>query len=457
MSRLPLDNLKNDLTFVIQNQIKNMRLIAYINEEFTSKGLEIEIPTMLFNGEAVIDVLENIEVLALSKACYKFLKESDIVLKGININPDEYFESGFITDYELYTAPQEKKNPVVIFDECRKIDAKNYWVYLTAEQHLNLRKNGNVKYFKGIQRMEKIVTLPSGLKIKKINTNPKGIKSMIEKLKKHKLKPTSIAFALLTYEDKKPKVTFKSEYKNTGTLRIETNFDRKSDNYAPLIIPDGYHRWTSYCDAYAEDDKIKEGLGVHIYFMSEAEAKQYVSDVFERNETDEEYKESLNDTSGSGTFINTIIENSDILRNNVSNTITEWKEIKNSLTYLGVLKECAKYTNINFQDEVTMEREAIKIGKIIDIMLNYIISNHFENEIKNAIDTFILAPNTFVGYIAIANLLKDNKDYKFLVGDIADKLISIKENLIHTLKLDVKNCDVEKIYNYFENVAKEVL
>lgn len=459
-NKLPINKLKDNLTYVIQNQVKNTRLLTAINNEFTSKGFDITVPTMLFNGEVTVDVLEQDEIIALAVSSYNFLTNVDIEIK-VNINPNDYFTDKIMTEYELHSAKKEQRNNVVVFDECRKIDANNYWVYLNAEQLLKLRKERNVQYFQGIQRMAKIVELPNGLKIKKTNVNPKGIKTMNTRVKEHTLRPTSISFALLLTEGKDPIYTFTAEYKNTGKLKIETNFDRNSENYAPLIIPDGFHRFTSYCDAMAEvGDKVKkEGLGVHIYLMTVPEAKQYVADVFERNETDEEYKESLSNNDNSLVFVENIISNSNILRDNVVNTITEYKEFTNSLTYIGILKDVAKYTEINTKDEVTCEKEGRKIAKVVDAMLGYMISTFFENDINNMKNTQLLAPNTFAGYIAIANLLKDNANFRGISGEIADKLVGLKDNLFNKLKLDekVKETEAEKIYRYFENIAKEVI
>lgn len=459
-NKLPINKLKDNLTYVIQNQVKNTRLLTAINNEFTSKGFDITVPSMLFNGEVTVDVLEQNEIIALAFSMYKFLSNADIDMK-VNIDPNDYFTNKILTDYELHSAPKEKRNNVVVFEECRKIDANNYWVYLSAEQLYDLRKNRNVQYFQGIQRMAKIVELPNGLKIKKTNVNPKGIKEMNERLsKKHDLRPTNIAFALLLVDGKDPIYNFTSEYKNTGKLRIETDFDRNSEHYAPLIIPDGHHRNTAYCDAFAEHGKkVKEGLGVNIYLMTVPEAKQFVADVFKRNETDEEYIESLGNEDNSLVFVENIITNSNILRDNVVNTISEYKEFKNSLTYLGILKDIAKYTEINIQDEVTCEKEGRKIAKVIDAMLSYMISTYFENDIENMRNTSLLSANIFAGYIAIANLLKDNSSFRGLAGEIADKLVSEKEKISHKLKLDekVKESESEKIYRYFENLAKEVI
>ena len=459
-NKLPINKLKDNLTYVIQNQVRNTRLLTAINNEFTSKGFDITVPSMLFNGEVTVDVLEQDEIIALAFSMYKFLSNADIDIK-VNIDPNDYFTDKILTEYELHSAPKDKKNNTVIFDECRKIDANNYWWYGSAEELLKLRKDRNVQYFQGIQRMAKIVELPNGLKIKKTNVNPKGIKSMNRRVKEHTLRPTSISFALLLIDGKDPEYSFTPEYKNTGKLRIETNFDRNSENYAPLIIPDGFHRWTSYCDACAEvGDKVKkEGLGVHIYLMTVPEAKQYVADVFERNETDEEYTESLKNEDNSLMFVENVISNSNILRDNVVNTMSEYKEFKNSLTYLGILKDVARYTEINIQDEVTCEKEGRKIAKVIDAMLSYMISTYFENNIINMKNTTLLAPNTFAGYIAIANLLKDNSNFRGIAGEIADKLIGEKEKISHQLKLDekVKENEAEKIYRYFENIGKEVI
>ena len=67
-------------------------------------------------------------------------------------------------------------------------------------------------------------------------------------------------------------------------------------------------------------------------------------------------------------------------------------------------------------------------------------------------NTSLLAPNTFAGYIAIANVLKDNSNFRGIAGEVVDKLIGEKDTLSQKLKLDekVKISEAEKIYRYFE-------
>jgi hypothetical protein len=87
------------------------------------------------------------------------------------------------------------------------------------------------------------------------------------------------------------------------------------------------------------------------------------------------------------------------------------------------------------------------------------ISSHFDNDIDKMKNTSLLSPNTFAGYIAVANLLKDNSNFRGIAGEVADKLINEKETLSHKLKLNekIKDKDAEKIYRYFENIVKEVI
>ena len=67
-------------------------------------------------------------------------------------------------------------------------------------------------------------------------------------------------------------------------------------------------------------------------------------------------------------------------------------------------------------------------------------------------------PNMFVGYITIAYMTKDKmltlEDYFDIITCLREK---IDYKAIKNLKLDVKNCSVNKVIGYFESVINEVI
>jgi hypothetical protein len=453
-----LNVLRNNLTLIINNELKDMRLLQAIIKEFSSKGLSIEIPSMLSNKQTHVDVLNDTQLIALTKSIFNYFTQYDREL-NVDINPKTYFTDSVLTNYEVYTKPVEEDNEkTIVFEDVMQIDANTYWTYIKAPQFHKLRKAGDkIGNFSGIQRARKIVKLPNGDEIEKININKKGMLALQERFKKHNIKPTTITLTVLDLPNKDPEVHFHSEYKNFGHLEITPNFNESDQNYTPFIINDGNHRYTGICDAYGEDQNVAdEGLGAFIFIMPPAEASQFVADTFEQNVSEEKHTKTLKNTP-SNQLITNIISNSNVLRGKVTNLISECKAT-NALTYLDILQNCVKFTNIDVDNVINNGREARKIGKIIDTIINYLSYTYFEDNIEKMKEhNFLLKYNMFVGYIAIANVLKNNNDAELLAGDIADKLIKIEDDLNKKLSLEIGSADVSKIYEYFENIAKEVI
>jgi len=465
--RKNLTTLKDNLTLVIQKQVKNIKLLQAMNEEFINKGFEIEIPSMLFNREIEIEAVRDNELIAVNISIYNFFKDKDLDKelktnnKTIDIIPSHYFSDAELTSYELYEKQKENKVPDIIeFENCTKIDTNIYWVFNKAPKLAKLRSDRKIAYFKNIQRATKKYTTPTGDVIEKINVNKDGIKSLKNRFKKHNIKPTTITLSILRQPKKKPYVKFDSKDGVIGTLFIKPVFDRNSDEYAPLIINDGNHRYTGLCDAYDEDgNKVKdEGLGTFIMILNEDEARQFTADTFEQNSTDVEKKhaETLKNTD-ENKFARSLELKSEILRDEVTSIIRDCK-VLDKLTYMNILIDSAKYTGIDLTDEITSEGDIEIIANTIDMIIKYISSKYFDKDINKMKDhNFLLKPNMFAGYIAIGNILKDSDNYKRLAGEVSDKLIQINEDLNKKLKLDMSDCNVERIYKYFENIAKEVI
>lgn len=457
--KININTLKDNLSLVIQNEISNMRLLQDINKEFVAKGLNLDIPMLLFDkGLTVHEIKDENVLIALAKSIFNFAKTNNKDL-GVNINPTDYFTDTILTNYEVYQEPKKPKElKKIVFEDCQKVGNNAYWFFIKAKQLAEIKANNKLGNFEGIQRARKIVKLPNGEEIEKINVNKDGINALTERFKKHNIKPTCITFTVLDMPNKEPKVDFISEYKNFGRLEVTPNFDSSAIDYTPMIINDGNHRSTALSDAYFEDSEVgDEGLGVFFFLMSPADARQYTADTFEQNTTDTTYAKTLKNTP-ENRFIQYVTSNSKILKNKVANIITECK-VKNSLTYLSILNDTVNLMNIEkLENDITSEREARKISNVIDMLIDYLTSEYFNDDIEKIKEhNFLLKPNMFVGYLAIANTLKNNENSRLLTGDIADKLMKINEDLNKKLKLDIKDCNTKHIYEYFEKIAKEVM
>jgi hypothetical protein len=77
---------------------------------------------------------------------------------------------------------------------------------------------------------------------------------------------------------------------------------------------------------------------------------------------------------------------------------------------------------------------------------------------KNIIEKTHLADvNIFVGYIAIANVLREIEDYTTFIIKIGEKLCSLTNEELEPLKLINRSVNIKKVYDYFEKIAKEVV
>lgn len=457
--KININILKNNLALIIQNEISNMRLLQDINKEFSIKGLNLDIPMLLFEKGLTVHEIKNENILiALSKSILNFAKMNDKDL-GVNINLTDYFTDAILTNYEVYQeAEKEEELTTLIFENCQKIGDNMYWFPTTGKKLSKIKNHNKLANFEGIQRARKIITLPNGEQIEKININKKGTNSLKERFKKHNIKPTCITFTVLDLPNKEPNVHFEQEYKTFGRLEVTPNFNKDAKDYTPLIINDGNHRSTALVDACFEDSSAEdEILGVFLFLMNPTEAKQYTADTFEQNSTDATYSSTLKNTPENH-LVNSVVSNSKILRGKVANIISECK-VRNALTYLSILSDSVKFMNIEkISDDIVAGREARKVANLIDKMIEYLSSQYFENDIeKMKAHNFLLKPNMFVGYFAIVNIIKNSEMAELLAGDIADKLMKINDDLNKKLKLDIKDCNAKNVYEYFEKIAKEVM
>lgn len=61
--KININTLKDNLSLVIQNEISNMRLLQDINKEFVAKGLNLDIPMLLFDKGLTVHEIKDENVL----------------------------------------------------------------------------------------------------------------------------------------------------------------------------------------------------------------------------------------------------------------------------------------------------------------------------------------------------------------------------------------------------------
>lgn len=443
-------DLYNDILEVVNEEADNMKLQSKIIDDFLKKGLTANIIYELFSDNIDIKNMTTNELICLTKSL-----EKNYTNKKYSFNPSEYFSNMELSDYDLFVPRKEDILEIAKFENCIKINAKDYLCYMSARQLNELRKNRLVAYFKNIQRANKVKQLKNGTVKRYENVNKEAVQELRNRFIKKNIRPTAIALAVLEQSGKERNYMFKSnsDNNNVGTLIIKPDFNVNSDSYQPLIIPDGYHRYTAMCDAY-EEAEIENGLGVFIHIMNESEAKQYVNDVFKRSDTDIDWIQAM-DQNDASKFIDSLINNSNILKNEVVNTYSEIKKF-NALVDKNTLVDSINYTDLKIGNELTREIDSESMAKIIDMLLDFIIENDYNGDFEAFKESEYAEYKMFVGYMAIANELKNDSEYKkkliYIIKELKNNICDLNE----TLDIRHKNSNNEAIYRYFENLCKEI-
>lgn len=458
-----LNELPKELYEIIQKEINNMKLQKKLIESFAEKGFSANLIDGIFKDQIDIENLNKMELMCLDIALYEYTEDYDI-------NPKHYYTEAEFETYKNYKVPREERLeeieiPVTYLGEGM------YQTYVTAKVYSTWRRNGLYRYDKNIQRASTVVTLSNGEKRTKATINYEGVKEIKERMLNKNIFPTSIAFATIKHKKKKPQFQYVGEkvVNSQGKLYIKPNFDSNSDNYAPFLIIDGYHRYTAICDAYednyeknkyATNEDLKElnvGLGCYIFLMTEEEAKQYVGDSFKRNDTSKEGLYALKVTPAKD-VADSIINKVEYFSTNYSNNVNEFEVSKNSIICRDYLAQGIEESDMDLTDQWEVADEIAKMSEFLNLLLKYMVekTNKFTDIYDMKKNSSLLNLNMAIGYFAMAYTLKDDFDLN-TIAQIGNKLIELDSTKdFKQLKLSNKSANVKKVYDYFKNLVEVV-
>lgn len=440
-----IDPLKKEIMAVVNKNIGNKKLIRATKDEFLKKGFNINIPNLLWSDSINIDELNIYEIMAISKVIKEKLEDGTFSLK-------RFFSNGEIEDYNNLINKEEKVYSLYL-DNVVKLTDKDFHCVITAEQLSIIRKNGLVGYFRKYQRAGIESKTTSGRIINQIAINKQGVLQMqrrfLEKLKDKKerkypdIRPTSIAFTVLIDEFTDIRDSFifreKSEdNKNIGSLYIKPDFDIENESGLRLIISDGMHRMTALANAYdiAKDQGkfLDEKIGLYIHLMNPIEARQYLYDTFERNDTDLDYLKSIKVTEDSE-FIYKFERDSKWINGHVAMTKRELNIDKNYVEQKTLI-EGFEGTDIKMTSDSVDAVDRERVANIVDDILDYALSEAYSGDEKEFNNSIFLRDEMFKLYIRFAARVRKTKYLSKILDLIleiqeyenTDKLLSKKEN-----------------------------
>ena len=176
-----INELQNYINKLVENN-KDLKLVKKITVEFERKGLNANVPRMLFEGDLDIIQLNKIEVIGLASCLHEITKLQIY-------NPSSYFTTIELDEYNLMAIVPETRLQQVIFPHTRKLDNYHYQTVISAKELHDILDNKLLGYNKSLQRPPVEVKMGRSI-VKRINVDKKKVEELKNRLLKRKSMPT---------------------------------------------------------------------------------------------------------------------------------------------------------------------------------------------------------------------------------------------------------------------------
>lgn len=450
----PFDELLEKLVNIKNNE-NSVALVKFLKDKFLKKGLTSSIPNQVMSELLPITELSTIEMICFTEGCEEFFNDQ-------SLDKTKYFGQSDIINYTNFIPPKEKKIEVIELDNVIKDEAEGHIRYMRPFTPIQTiaewEMNKVTTYSFEMQREPIYKILPNGEKIKQKNINQKSVNEIADLFYNNEFEPNMITYCILAIDGKRPQVKYN---KDTRKLRIELDYDVNSDTYTSVSLIDGQHRTSGATKAVIlserNNKKLNGSLHTAFYVMTQQEARTYIDNQNKQNAISKDHLEAFKNDDFNVVFakmVNYKNSSRNIFYENIAESYMEMKSY-NKLTYKTVILDAFKMTTIDISNDFKVNFEVPKYCDIITNLVKYIAMEYYDNSIdKLKDDSNLLSMNIFVGYIALAERLINNKEYLNIIPDIAEKINNNIEE-INKLNLTSKNLtikDKENIFKYFKNL-----
>lgn len=451
---LPMKKLDEELIKIINKEVNNKELIKNINAIFAKKNLTLKTVACLFNGSKSIREIDTMEKIAFTYGCYETLKVKrknnkslkDEYIYREELDPANYFSDQILVRYEIFMSESDVVN-IVEFKNFIMIDDNNSRGNVSLLDVYKYRKNTLWLYNRSTQRAPEIVPMGnSGEYTYRNSVDEKAVKEMTEAILDGKFEETEVILNVRLIPDKEPdvKVVTKGKSEGIADIIVTPNYDINSENYTVVEILDGYHRILAIEEAvriYHErtGEWLKGCIGVKLVFADEKRALRIVRQTFKRTATDEQYLKSIEEDDIS-MFVDKIINKSSILKLNVGNVYEECLAF-GKITYKSLLNDTIRKLGIDVTKRSSANFTSDFLAKGIDEIYEII------NDIYKDDKDILCNPNIIAGYVkAIYEMINKELDAE----DIIVKALKLSKKDIRDMKLNSRDCILDKILEYFE-------
>lgn len=442
-----INELENYINKLVENN-KDLKLVKKITTSFEKKGLNANVPRMLFEGDLDIIQLNKIEVIGLASCLHEITKLQIY-------NPSSYFTSIELDEYNLMAIIPETRLQQVIFPHTRRLDSYHYQTVISAKELHDILDNKLLGYNKSLQRPPIEVKMGRSV-VKRINVDKKKVEELKNRLVERKSMPTptQIILSVVNYGKKLDMSFSGGEY--DGKLIINPDFI-DTENPTKFFITDGFHRITAVDKAFVEYFKntgkeLDYSLTCLIQVATPEKIKETVADSFKVNVPKEDEIRRITPSSNNK-FMDSLISKIDILERRVSESLIS--KNSNNYTSKDILYKTMNYMqDIDLSDDITIALESDKLAKITNALISR-IEKGCEDMGIDINKTFLLSPNIFVIYFLLSNKVVKNNNIANIQSYADSLILATQDDSINAevknLKLDKKNCNLDSAIEFFES------
>lgn len=433
------DILENNLLLLTQkyNNDKNVEkeIVKVFKEHNLPQGNAyglIDQNKPIKNRDLVIDY----ELYYLAKAIFTKTGEPSIKI-------EDYFTQSEIDEYENFKFEDNEHIKSLKFEDTKQI-ADNQYIcpYVDIREIEKYISHGVLTYYLKTQRTATYVRFGDEL-LETATIKEDAVKSIEQSILNNKFTQNMISFNIRRTGREVNHLKFNS--KNTFLIEV----DRK-DCFCDIV--DGMHRILGAIRALRSNPNLKFGFIINILHYTEAQAKEYIVQEYNRTPMDEvslaAYKESEPGIALAKQINNYGSEMTNVLFNKFANSTDEIKYNNKYLTYDTFNK--AIEHNFNITEPI----EIMELQEYLIKFFNKLIGSLKRN---NANSNLAFHNMMFLGYIALAESLKNKElDIEKYISDIDFNNIDFWSNLeiIPNVYPKINKSKINKISKYFKNLVR---
>jgi hypothetical protein len=444
MLRENLDQLKLVLLSLIDKYQNNNKIEKHIVNAFLKRNLEGKYGKYIYTKKWDIQTMSDDEdtlfkLFVFTKAFSEAIKEfGDGDSEKLLI--EKYFTKIEVETWSNFKLEKKEISGYpYVFSNMIKLGEGHFIGAVTSKQLYGMDVADDILYNFNTQRNPKF----NSVGLKQINVDKSKVIQIKSNLLKGNQFPDAIKLNVLGEVDFNEK---------TGELKILSGV---------INIFDGYHRKTANSLAMLENQDLEFTWELVITNFTEAKARAFMAQIDKQKPISFEHAKSLDENDLGNIVVKTI-------KNQMSEFSDKIKDSENELKFGGLTKKSiiVEAAKDNYKKLLTNKIEAEEIGEHINKVVNYIFGLYQDEFLNNPNKykeiSFINNKNMFYGYIYLSSLCYKKEDWK---PKIKETLIKSDFTLDNTLwkdykidkSEDINKSSKNKIYNYFEAIAKDVI